>query len=252
VDLYCEWKPQVLGERPVSLSLCSPQISHWLISCRNRAFATTGRPLTTLTMAWTKGQNYVELHLQIQCLLCSKHTLSRLCTPRTSCCIRKQTLLNFSCAIRWNTPEESTYYLNIKLSNWSIIRIIKSMNVGLNDKPFSWLIKWLKTRGSIYEDEYPVGWQIYWAIQVVIWHPSLRNAQKKIVLCLASNVKLYSNKYYLLEILLTHRDSHVTKQVFNSVNPVGTFWSKKSSSLPGKRDRRFRVLTSKCWGHKNV
>ena len=53
VELYCEWKPQVPRERPVSMALRPPQISHWLTSCRNRASATKGRPLTSSTMAQT-------------------------------------------------------------------------------------------------------------------------------------------------------------------------------------------------------
>jgi len=87
-------------------------------------------------------------------------------------------------------------YSTIHLSNWSIIRIIKSITVRLNDKPFSRLIMWMKPRVPIYEDEYPFGWQIFCVIPVVIWHPSLRNAQKKIVLCLASHFTATNIIYY--------------------------------------------------------
>jgi len=104
------------------------------------------------------------------------------------------------------------------------------------------LIKCLKTRVTTYEDEYQSGWQKYWAIQVVIWHPSLRTAQKKIVLYLASNFTA-QNIIHHRSSHSPHRDRHVTKQGFRSAIPLGIFWSKMSSFLPGNKDKNISLFT---------
>jgi hypothetical protein len=41
-----QWKPEVLGEKPVPVPLCPPQVPHGLIRDRTQAFAVRGRRLT--------------------------------------------------------------------------------------------------------------------------------------------------------------------------------------------------------------
>jgi hypothetical protein len=45
--IYWQGKNEELGEKPVPVPLCPPQISHGLTQARNRASAVRGRRLTT-------------------------------------------------------------------------------------------------------------------------------------------------------------------------------------------------------------
>ena len=51
VELNLQGKTEVLGEKPVSMPLCPPQIPHGLTRDRGRASAVTGRRLTAWAMA---------------------------------------------------------------------------------------------------------------------------------------------------------------------------------------------------------
>jgi hypothetical protein len=51
VEWHWQGKPEELGEKPVPVPLCPPQISHGLTRARTRASAVTGRQLTTWAMA---------------------------------------------------------------------------------------------------------------------------------------------------------------------------------------------------------
>jgi hypothetical protein len=51
VEWNWQGKTEVLGEKPVPVPLCPPQIPHWLTRDRTRAAAVEGRRLTAWAMA---------------------------------------------------------------------------------------------------------------------------------------------------------------------------------------------------------
>jgi hypothetical protein len=51
VEWYWQGKTEVLGEKPVPVPLCLPQIPHGLTRDRTRASAVSGRRLTAWAMA---------------------------------------------------------------------------------------------------------------------------------------------------------------------------------------------------------
>jgi hypothetical protein len=55
VEWYWQGKTEELGDKPVPVPLCPPQIPHWLIRARTRASAVRGRRLTTWAMARPDG-----------------------------------------------------------------------------------------------------------------------------------------------------------------------------------------------------
>jgi hypothetical protein len=55
VEWNCQRKTEVLGEKPVPVSLCPPQIPHRLTRDRTRASAVRGRQLTAWAMARSKN-----------------------------------------------------------------------------------------------------------------------------------------------------------------------------------------------------
>jgi hypothetical protein len=90
-----EWnwhgKPEELGEKPVPVSLCPPQIPHGLTWDRTRAFAVGGRRLTAWALA--RPLRYLFEHVVLKCMYESslsdiiprRHVLSRCCRARKLC-----------------------------------------------------------------------------------------------------------------------------------------------------------------------
>jgi hypothetical protein len=55
VEWYWQGKTEELGEKPVSVPLCPPQIPHELTRARTRFSAARGRRLTAWAIAWPVG-----------------------------------------------------------------------------------------------------------------------------------------------------------------------------------------------------
>jgi hypothetical protein len=70
VEWYWQEKTEELGEKPVPVPICPPQIPHALNRARTRASAVRGRRLTTWSMARPYNSNTSEtpLLLIVQCL----------------------------------------------------------------------------------------------------------------------------------------------------------------------------------------
>jgi hypothetical protein len=63
VEWYWQGKTEELGEKPVPVPLCPPQIPHGLTRARTRDSAVRGRRLTT----WVMARNIAQLFLRDMC-----------------------------------------------------------------------------------------------------------------------------------------------------------------------------------------
>ena len=81
VEWYCRGETEVLGEKPVPLTLCSPPIWHWLVWDRDRASAVTGPSHNTAPLTFRRLMSYI--YMEHPFLMFLDHTQRRITVGRT-------------------------------------------------------------------------------------------------------------------------------------------------------------------------
>ena len=76
VEFYWQGKTEVLREKPEPAWICPPQFSHCLPRNRTLVSAVRGRRLITWYMAWSEEGSWPDLHINIESVPRSKHSVS--------------------------------------------------------------------------------------------------------------------------------------------------------------------------------